>query len=49
MTDHNSDNVFPRKKFLFGAEARCNGGCRLLADGIWFRWYATEHARVRSD
>lgn len=24
--DYNSDNVFKRKKFLFGAEARCNGG-----------------------
>ncbi|EJX1059893.1 Mu-like prophage major head subunit gpT family protein, partial [Escherichia coli] len=26
QTDYNSDNVFKRKKFLFGAEARCNGG-----------------------
>ncbi|HDI6128473.1 TPA: Mu-like prophage major head subunit gpT family protein, partial [Escherichia coli] len=26
QTDYNSDNVFMRKKFRFGAEARCNGG-----------------------
>lgn len=26
QTDYNSDNVFMRKKFLFGAEARANGG-----------------------
>lgn len=36
QTDYNADNVFKRKKFLFGAEARANGGY-----GFWQMGYGS--------
>lgn len=36
QTDYNNDNVFMRKKFLFGAEARANGGY-----GFWQMAYGS--------
>lgn len=36
QTDYNADNVFKRKKFLFGAEARANGGY-----GFWQMAYGS--------
>lgn len=39
QTDYNNDNVFMRKKFLFGAEARANGGY-----GFWQMAYGSTGA-----
>ncbi|WP_250380546.1 Mu-like prophage major head subunit gpT family protein, partial [Escherichia coli] len=36
QTDYNADNVFMRKKFIFGAEARANGGY-----GFWQMAYGS--------
>jgi phage major head subunit gpT-like protein len=36
QTDYNADNVFMRKKFLFGAEARAAGGY-----GFWQMAYGS--------